>query len=63
LAGCGARCPGYNIACVGCRGPADEANMSSIENLLQDKAFKKDDIKRKLRTFAAPVLDKIENRG
>jgi sulfhydrogenase subunit delta len=63
LAGCGARCPGYNIACVGCRGPVDEANMSSLEAILEQKKFSKDEIKRKLRTFAAPVLDKAENRG
>jgi sulfhydrogenase subunit delta len=63
LAGCGARCPSYNIACVGCRGPVEEANMSSLETLLEQKKFSMDDIKRKLRTFAAPVLDKAENRG
>ena len=63
LAGCSARCPGLNIACVGCRGPVDEANMSSLETILEQKKFTKDEIKYKLRTFAAPVLDKAENRG
>jgi sulfhydrogenase subunit delta len=63
VAGCGARCPGYNIACVGCRGPVEEANMSSLEAVLGQKKFTKDEIKGKLRTFAAPVLDKAENRG
>ena len=63
VAGCGARCPGYNIACIGCRGPIDEANIDSMENILEQKEFKKDEIRRKLRTFAAPVLDKMENRG
>ncbi|MBN1570739.1 MAG: NADH:ubiquinone oxidoreductase [Acidobacteria bacterium] len=62
-AGCDARCPSYNIACVGCRGPVEEANMSSLENVLQQKKFTLDEIKRKLRTFAAPVMDKMENRG
>lgn len=60
MAGCGARCPGYNIACVGCRGPVVEANMGSMEKLLQEKQYKLDEIKRKLRTFAAPVLDRTE---
>jgi sulfhydrogenase subunit delta len=60
LAGCGARCPGLNIACVGCRGPADEANMSSLESLLEQKQYATEEIKRKLRTFAAPVLDRTE---
>jgi sulfhydrogenase subunit delta len=63
VAGCGARCPGYNIACIGCRGPVDEANMGSIENIFEQKEFNKDEIRRKLRTFAAPVLDRTENRG
>ncbi len=62
-AGCSARCPGYNIPCVGCRGPADEANMGSLENILEQKAYKLDEIQRKLRTFAAPVLDRTEKRG
>ncbi len=63
VAGCGARCPGYNIVCVGCRGPVDEANMNSLESILEQKKFAMEDIKRKLRTFAAPVLDRTENRG
>jgi sulfhydrogenase subunit delta len=63
LAGCGARCPGYNIPCVGCRGPVDEANMGSIEKIFEDKEIPKEQIKLKLRVFAAPVLDKTEHRG
>ena len=41
VAGCGARCPGYNIACIGCRGPVDEANMGSIEKILEEKELHK----------------------
>jgi sulfhydrogenase subunit delta len=63
IAGCGARCPSYNIACVGCRGPVEEANMSSIEKILEQKKFKREEIRRKLRTFAAPVMDRTGNRG
>jgi len=63
MAGCGARCPGYNIACVGCRGPIEEANVSSIEKILEQKKYSRDEIKRKLRAFAAPVMDRTENRG
>jgi sulfhydrogenase subunit delta len=62
-AGCGARCPGYNVACVGCRGPAEESNRDSLQDMLEQKRFGKDEIKRKLRTFAAPVLDRTSNRG
>jgi sulfhydrogenase subunit delta len=57
-AGCGARCPGKNVACIGCRGPVEEANMNSIEAILREKQFSKEEIQRKLRTFAAPVLDR-----
>jgi sulfhydrogenase subunit delta len=63
VAGCGARCPGYNVACIGCRGPVDEANMGSIKKIFEQKELPQEQIKLKLRTFAAPVLDKTENRG
>jgi sulfhydrogenase subunit delta len=63
LAGCGARCPGYNIPCIGCRGPVEEANMGSIEKIFEEKELPKEQIKLKLRVFAAPVLDKSEQRG
>jgi coenzyme F420-reducing hydrogenase gamma subunit len=63
VAGCGARCPGYNVACIGCRGPVDEANMGSIEKIFEEKEIPTEQIKLKLRTFAAPMLDKTQNRG
>ena len=63
VAGCGARCPGYNVACVGCRGPVDEANMESIKKIFEQKELPEEQIKRKLRTFAAPVLDRTGHRG
>jgi len=50
-------------AARGCRGPVDEANMGSIEDIFEQKEFNRDEIRRKLRTFAAPVLDRTENRG
>ena len=58
VAGCAARCPERNVACIGCRGPVDEANMASIRNILVEKQLSEEDIRRKLRTFAAPVLDR-----
>jgi sulfhydrogenase subunit delta len=63
VAGCNARCPSFNVACIGCRGPVSEANFSSMEKILGDKKFKELDIKRKLRTFAAPIIDEQEKRG
>jgi sulfhydrogenase subunit delta len=62
-AGCGARCPGYNVPCIGCRGPVEESNDSSLEKILIAKELHAADIRKKLRTFAAPVLDKAEQGG
>lgn len=55
-AGCGARCPGFNVPCIGCRGPADEANFSSMTDILVKSGFKEAEIGQRLRTFAAPVM-------
>ncbi|MBU1486866.1 NADH:ubiquinone oxidoreductase [bacterium] len=54
VAGCGARCPGMNIACIGCRGLVDEANVASEVNLFQEKGFSLLDIKNRLHTFVPP---------
>ncbi|HYK91384.1 MAG TPA: hypothetical protein VE398_21620 [Acidobacteriota bacterium] len=62
-AGCGARCPAYNVACIGCRGPVDEANIASLEKIFVEKKMHETDIRRRLRTFAAPALDRSERRG
>jgi coenzyme F420-reducing hydrogenase gamma subunit len=53
IAGCGARCPGYNIPCHGCRGPVDEANVASEVKILKEKGFTLIDIENRLRSFAA----------
>jgi len=53
VAGCDARCPGYNIPCIGCRGPVDEANVASEVKILKEKGFTLRDIENKLRNFAA----------
>jgi len=63
VAGCGARCPACNVACIGCRGPVDEANITSLEQILVEKKLHELEIRHKLRTFAAPVLDRDKNRG
>jgi sulfhydrogenase subunit delta len=53
--GCGARCPGYGVACIGCRGPVEEANVASMEDILHQAGLSDADIRPRLRTFAAPV--------
>jgi len=52
LAGCGARCPGLGIPCVGCRGPADDANVASALTMFGEKGIPREAIAAKLRTFA-----------
>jgi sulfhydrogenase subunit delta len=47
--GCGARCPSHNLPCMGCWGPMKEANVSAEFNLLKEKGFDAEDIKRRFR--------------
>lgn len=61
-AGCGARCPGYNVPCIGCRGPVDEANFGSMKEILEKAGFTERDIRMKLRTFAEPAV-REDSRG
>lgn len=56
VAGCGARCPGYNVPCIGCRGPVDEANFRSWKAILQQSGVSGEDLRRSLRTFAGPQV-------
>ena len=51
-AGCHARCPSLGIPCIGCRGPADDANVAAGMDLLIAKGLAPDDVARRLRTFA-----------
>jgi sulfhydrogenase subunit delta len=56
--GCGARCPGYNSPCIGCRGPADEANVASMEAIIVKAGFTVEAFRRRQRLFAgAPRED------
>jgi len=52
VAGCEARCPSLNIPCVGCRGPADDANVQSAMDMFGEKGIPREQIAAKLRTFA-----------
>ncbi|HTQ55145.1 MAG TPA: hypothetical protein VMI94_11840 [Bryobacteraceae bacterium] len=51
-AGCKARCPELRIPCIGCRGPAPDANLPSLVNMLEEKGFERQDLAMHLRTFA-----------
>jgi len=50
-AGCGARCPSHNLVCLGCWGHVKEANVSAEFNLLKEKKFSTDEIKRRFRIY------------
>ncbi|HYD53687.1 MAG TPA: hypothetical protein VEA99_13715 [Gemmatimonadaceae bacterium] len=52
LAGCDARCPAVGVACIGCRGPAPDANVDSATRLFESKGYTHDDIARRLQVFA-----------
>jgi sulfhydrogenase subunit delta len=52
VGGCDARCPGMGVPCIGCRGPAADANFPSALAVLGENGTARDDIARRLRTFA-----------
>ena len=52
VAGCDARCPGLGVPCVGCRGPADDANITSALAMFGEMSIPRERIAGKLRTFA-----------
>ncbi|MFH2201921.1 MAG: NADH:ubiquinone oxidoreductase [Elusimicrobiota bacterium] len=51
-AGCGAPCPDGD-ACLGCRGPAPDANFAAYADILKKHGFPRDEIKEKLAFFGA----------
>jgi sulfhydrogenase subunit delta len=50
-AGCAAICPSHNLPCVGCWGPAEEANRTAEYQLLLEKNFDRETILRKMANF------------
>ncbi|MCM0083611.1 NADH:ubiquinone oxidoreductase [Geomonas sp. Red32] len=51
--GCNARCPATGIACEGCRGPVEEANVAQELELLLERRFSKEEIVRRMSRFKA----------
>jgi len=66
-AGCGSICINHNLPCVGCWGPVEEANLTSEFQLLQEKGFKYDFIKKKMASFSgtgvADFLGKLKGEN
>ena len=50
-AGCHARCPSYGIPCIGCRGPAPDANVAAAMEIYAAKGWTPEDVGARLRTF------------
>ena len=63
VAGCDARCPGYNIACIGCRGAVgyDVAWFDSLAKTFKEKGLTKEEILERMRIFNAhnPKLEEM----
>jgi coenzyme F420-reducing hydrogenase gamma subunit len=53
--GCGARCPGFGAPCIGCRGPADDANVAAMETVITNAGFAVEDFRRRQRLFGGEV--------
>jgi coenzyme F420-reducing hydrogenase gamma subunit len=51
-AGCNARCPDLRVPCIGCRGPATDANAASALAMFEEKGFDRQHIAVRLRTFS-----------
>ena len=50
--GCAARCPALRVPCVGCRGPAEDANLPSALALFADNGAPRERVEARLRMFA-----------
>ena len=59
VGGCGARCPGLGVACIGCRGPVNDPNVASAMAELEERGVSRDEIGRRLRTFAPMEVEAL----
>ncbi|RME32035.1 oxidoreductase [Candidatus Woesearchaeota archaeon] len=58
--GCDAICTAAGHECMGCRGPAPDANLTAFINLLERQGQKRENIERRLKTYAALAMDEAE---
>lgn len=61
-AGCGATCPTGKAGCLGCRGPAEDANYDSLREILQGKGHSESAIEERLSFFNA-FSGELKNEG
>lgn len=50
-AGCDSWCPNNKAGCWGCRGPAEDANIEQMKNIMREKGFSKQTIMERLDCF------------
>jgi sulfhydrogenase subunit delta len=58
-AGCRAVCPTYQVPCIGCFGPVDEANVPSEYLLLCEKGFSKEQVVRRMRMYGGAAAQAL----
>jgi len=51
--GCGAVCPASGTGCLGCRGPAADANYGSMFQILEDRGFSPEHIRERMSFYNA----------
>lgn len=54
--GCDSRCPSHGLPCIGCWGPASEANVASEIDLLKERNFSEEEIINKLQLFGGAAM-------
>ena len=52
-AGCDAVCPTGGVGCLGCRGPAEDANYESLKEILMEKGHSEAAIVERMRFYGA----------
>jgi len=52
-AGCDAVCPTGGVGCLGCRGPAEDANYESLKQILMEKGHSEAAIIERMRFYGA----------
>ena len=52
-AGCGAVCPDSKAGCLGCRGPAEDANFASLFEIVREKGFPMEKVRQAMNFFNA----------
>jgi coenzyme F420-reducing hydrogenase gamma subunit len=60
VGGCNAICTAAGHECMGCRGPTDDANLKAFINLLIKKGYRREDVEKRLHTYAGLLVEEAE---